>query len=264
MQNHSDRKLTIVGDKYQELFKWRGAVNSMDKFDKECFPLEQSYRFGSAIAEASNRILSFHSVPPKNMIIGKEEIDSKVIFYEEGDLLPHHNGAILTRTRCNVIYIADTELKQGNKVHIKTEFGPLKYIVKNIIHFARGELDMVQHSYLLRCHSFSVLENELKDNPDSDIFFGLKLYEKYKERTLDIIEKIERSSVPENEAMKIISTTHSIKGQEWDYVVISPDFNYMLEKDAVSISSELSVLYVALTRARKRVYVPISLKKYIK
>ncbi|KII79255.1 UvrD-helicase domain-containing protein [Vibrio renipiscarius] len=262
MLNHADRRLIIIGDKYQELFRWRGAINSMDKFDKTSYPLEESYRFGTEIAECANNILSKHEFAPKNKLIGQQDIDSKVVFYEEGDLLPNHNGAILTRTRSCVINIADNELRYGNKIHVKTEFGPLEFLLKDMLHFAKGETDEVEHPYLLRCGSIHFLENELKDNPDADIYFAFKLYQKYKDNVLDVIGNIRKNSVPEDEAMKIISTTHSIKGQEWDYIIIAPDYAYTLDKKNIDISSELSVLYVALTRARKSVYVPASLKKY--
>lgn len=263
MQNHTDRNLIIVGDRYQELFKWRGAINSMDKFAKESFPLEESYRFGPAIAEGSNKILSRHSIPPKHSLIGQKSIDSQIIFYHESETLPHCSGAILTRTRSCVISIADTEIKNGNSVHIKTEFGPLKYVLKNIVHFANREFDKVNHPYLVRCSSFSSIADELVHNPDADIYFGLKLYEKYRDNVISVIENLEDNNIPERDALKIISTTHSIKGQEWDNVIISPDYAYILEKENIDIDSELSVLYVALTRARKRVYVPEKIREYI-
>ena len=250
MKNHSDRNLIVVGDRYQELFKWRGAINSMDKFDKDSYPLEESYRFGTAIAEGSNKILSRHSIPPKHSLIGQKSIDSRIIFYNDSEKLPHCSGAILTRTRSCVISIADTEIKNGNSVHIKTEFGPLKYILKNILHFSHKEFDKVNHPYLVRCPSFSSIGDELINNPDADIYFGLKLYEKYKDNVINVIENLEKNNIPEKDALKIISTTHSIKGQEWDNVIISPDYAYIFEKENIDMDSELSVLYVALTRAR--------------
>ena len=263
MQNHTDRNLIIVGDRYQELFKWRGAINSMDKFAKQSYPLEESYRFGTAIAESSNHILARHSVPPKHSLIGQKSIDSRIRFYYEDETLPHCAGAILTRTRSCVISIADSEIRNGNRVHIKTEFGPLKYILKNIVHFANREFDKVNHPYLVRCPSFSAIADELLTNPDADIYFGLKLYEKYKDKVLDVVDNLERNNIPEKEALKIISTTHSIKGQEWDNVIISPDYAYTFDKENIDIDSELSVLYVALTRARKQVFVPEKIKQYL-
>jgi len=262
IKNHNDRNLIVIGDAYQQLFKWRGAINSMGLFDKETYSLTTSYRFGSAIADCSNNILSRHSIPPVNLLVGQDNIQSKVSFYDEGKSFPNLPCVILTRTRSQIISIADDELRDGNKIHIKTEMGQLKYIVKNIVNLANGEIDKVTHPYLSKCLNFSMLESELEDTPEPDVYFCMKLYEKYGNSIIDVIERIEKNNTHEREATKIISTTHSIKGQEWENVIIAPDYSYILEKKNVDLDGELSVLYVALTRARKHVYIPSKLKKY--
>lgn len=262
IKNHNDRRLIVIGDAYQQLFKWRGAINSMGLFDKEKYSLTTSYRFGPAIADISNKILSRHSLPPNKTLIGQTQIQSKVIFYDDNSILPNKPGAILTRTRCNIISIAENELKLGNKIHIKTEMGQLKFIASNIVYLANNDVDKVTHPYLSKISNFSFLESELQDTPEPDVYFALKLYEKYKGDIINVINRIEKNSCSELEATKIISTTHSIKGNEWDSVVIASDYSYIIDKDNVDLDGELSVLYVAITRAKKEVYIPYSLSKY--
>lgn len=262
LKNHQDRNINIVGDRYQELFGWRGAINSMGMFGKDGYPLDQSFRFGAAIADASNILLSKHSEPPQSKIRGLETVNSKISYFDDDAPIPHYNGAILTRTRAGVIHIADSELNVGTKIHVKTEFGPLKYVIRNIIYLAQEQFDKIGLPYLMGFPSYAFLENELKDNPDPDVYFGMKLYERFGEGVLEVIERIEKYNSPESDAMKVISTTHSIKGKEWDYVVISPDYAYVLENDRTDLDAELAVLYVAITRAKKQVFLPSSLKKY--
>ncbi|MGL6448618.1 ATP-binding domain-containing protein [Aeromonas veronii] len=62
----------------------------------------------------------------------------------------------------------------------------------------------------------------------------------------------------------MISTTHSIKGREWDNVVIADDYEYVLSRENADRDSELSILYVAITRAKKNVYIPESLSYLFK
>ncbi|MGY5581497.1 UvrD-helicase domain-containing protein [Vibrio cincinnatiensis] len=262
LRNHQDRNINIVGDRYQELFGWRGAVNSMGMFGKNAYPLDQSFRFGAAIADASNILLSKHSEPPQTKIRGFESINSKISYFDDDAPIPHYGGAILTRTRAGVIHIADSELNAGTKVHVKTEFGPLKYVIRNIIYLAQEQFDKIELPYLIGFPSYAFLENELKNNPEPDVYSGMKLYERFGELVLEVIERIETHNSPESDAMKVISTTHSIKGKEWDYVVISPDYVYVLENDKANLDAELAVLYVAITRAKKQVFLPSSLKKY--
>lgn len=262
IQNHSDRNIVIIGDRYQELFRWRGAINSMDLFEFPHLPLRTSRRYGVDIADRSNSLLAKHSLPPRHKILGNDDVKSEVVFYKADDRFPNIDGAILTRTRSKIISIAANEIDLGNKFHIKTEFAPLVFVCKNIINLAHGNMESISHPYIGRCNSMFNLEAELEANPEPDVYFGLKLYKIYSDSVVSVIEKIIESSCAESEAMKIISTTHSIKGKEWNNVVIAPDYVYMLEQENIELDSELSVLYVAITRARKKAFVPIELKRY--
>ncbi|YCI29609.1 UvrD-helicase domain-containing protein [Erwinia sp. PK3-005] len=262
LRNHTDRNIVIVGDTYQQLFKWRGAVNSMGLFDKPRFPLTTSYRFGEAIADCSNRVLAKHSQPPQYLVCGQQNLRSQVIFYDESQNLPNMAGAILTRTRSQIIFIADNELRAGHKIHIKTEINSLKFIINNIIYLSQGELDKITHPYILKCPNVAFLESDLIDNPEPDVYFAWKLFKKYGFYTTDLIDKIAENNYPVEQAVKVISTTHAIKGQEWDNIVIAPDYAVVLDNPNADIDSELSVLYVAITRAKHKVFIPESLKNY--
>jgi superfamily I DNA/RNA helicase len=52
-------QLVYVGDKHQQIYEWRGAINAMAKIstDHEA-ALTQSFRFGPNIANAANDILA--------------------------------------------------------------------------------------------------------------------------------------------------------------------------------------------------------------
>ena len=66
--NRSDCQRVLIGDHHQQLYDWRGAVNAMAKIDGNAFPLTQSWRFGSAIADYANIILSKKSTPPDERV----------------------------------------------------------------------------------------------------------------------------------------------------------------------------------------------------
>ncbi len=51
-------QVVLVGDRYQQIYEWRGAVNAMDRMKtKHHADLTQSFRFGPAIADAASRVL---------------------------------------------------------------------------------------------------------------------------------------------------------------------------------------------------------------
>ncbi|QUN06915.1 hypothetical protein KDN34_05585 [Shewanella yunxiaonensis] len=102
----------------------------------------------------------------------------------------------------------------------------------------------------------------MSSNPDGDVFFALKLYKKYKDDVLAIIEHVESLNQPESEVTRVISTTHALKGREWDNIVISTDYLYLLEQKSSTLDDELCVIYVALTRAKRKAYIPLGLKKF--
>jgi hypothetical protein len=262
MQNHADRNLIVIGDRHQQLFKWRGAVNTMNLFNLPKRYLTISRRFGESIAIGANNVLAMHSEPPVSKVGGNTEVNSEIIFYQPDEVFPGQVGAILTRTRTEIIAIAKNELEKGNAISVKTEFTSVRYLCQNIVALANQDRKRITNSYISKCHSISNLETELDNNPDGDIYFAFKLYQKYKEQVLAIIDHVEQMNQPESEATRVISTTHALKGREWDTIVISTDYLYLLESPRADIDDELCVLYVALTRARKKAYIPYGLKKY--
>lgn len=264
LSNHSDRNIIVIGDSYQQLFGWRGAINSMLLFDKPSFPLSISYRFDQCIADHSNQLLSNHSNPPSDKIIGQSTHSSNVIFYKRDTLKDINTSVILTRTKSRIIDLAEAEVTRGYKIHVKTEFKMIKWMLNDIMKLKDNIFDTITHPYIQRCSSFYTLETELEDSPDPEVYFALNLFKKHGNRSVDIIDLIEKNNVPESDAIKMISTTHSIKGREWDNVVIADDYEYVLSRENADRDSELSILYVAITRARKNVYIPESLSYLFK
>jgi superfamily I DNA/RNA helicase len=51
----------VVGDAYQSIYRFRGAVDAMDEFDAPELPLPQSWHFGPKIAGLANPILPHSS-----------------------------------------------------------------------------------------------------------------------------------------------------------------------------------------------------------
>ena len=48
-----------IGDRYQQIYSWRGAINAMSKVgDANFTTLTQSFRFGDSIADLANHILA--------------------------------------------------------------------------------------------------------------------------------------------------------------------------------------------------------------
>lgn len=262
MKNHIDRNFVVIGDRHQQLFQWRGAVNTMNLFELKNKSLTMSHRFGESIAKVANNVLAKHSEPPKEIIRGNQNLDSKIVYYQPNEAFPKDVGAILTRTRTEIISIAKNELEQGHAISVKTEFGSIRFLCQNIMALAHKKTDQLKHPMIARCYSLSNLETELESSPDGDVYFALKLYKKFGDEILKIIDQVERLNQPESESTRLISTTHALKGREWDTIVISSDYLYLVDSPNVQLDDELCILYVAVTRAKKKAYIPHGLKPF--
>ena len=94
---------------------------------------------------------------------------------------------------------------------------------------------------------------------DADITFLIALINTYKNGFQSIIWTVERANyVNEKEADIILSTIHKSKGREWNNVTIEDDFTIFDDNNLDSIlaqeKEELNILYVAITRAKKGLY----------
>ncbi len=58
LERHQGARI-VVGDKYQQLYQWRGAVNALSQMrsDNEELSLTRTFRFGAGAAEWANRVL---------------------------------------------------------------------------------------------------------------------------------------------------------------------------------------------------------------
>jgi superfamily I DNA/RNA helicase len=85
-------QMIYVGDKYQQIYEWRGAVNAMEriKTDADTY-LTMSFRFGPVIAQAASTLLAKlnETLPLK----GNPAVNSRI-----GPVTPR---AILARTNAS-------------------------------------------------------------------------------------------------------------------------------------------------------------------
>src|SRR5258707_874697 len=91
---NQDSQIVYVGDRYQQIYEWRGAVNAMDSVTTRhrCF-LTQSFRFGNAIADAATLLL--RALGEEQRLTGTTSVASKL-----GCGQPN---AVLCRTNAGVI-----------------------------------------------------------------------------------------------------------------------------------------------------------------
>jgi hypothetical protein len=229
----------IVGDRCQQLYAWRGAVNAMTDFEgqhKLC--LSQSFRFGQAVAEHANKFLDLLEAPLR--LTGFSKIESK-IHDGETEMTP---DAILCRTNAAVIQHAMAEQKRGKRVAIVGGTTQIEI-------FAKGARDLQQgrrssSPELVAFKSWHEVQQYSQTDEGTDMRVMVKLVDEY---GVDAILAVCAASVNEKTADVVCSTAHKSKGREWNRVKIAEDFE--APKDGVEPShADLCLAYVAVTRGK--------------
>ncbi|HHR9069338.1 TPA: UvrD-helicase domain-containing protein [Salmonella enterica subsp. enterica serovar Birkenhead] len=245
-------RVVLVGDRHQQIYRFRGADNAMDApqlEDADRLWLTHSFRFGPEVANVANRLLALKGETQK--VTGKGPQDRVV------DTLPRTCGhrAVLHRTVCGVMSTALHYSRAGKKVYWVG--GMESYRVEALLDLywlsvdlpERMENDTLTQDYRDYAEYCQVAE-ETGDPEMKQALYILEQFFPFPERL-----KTLRQQRVENErdADVTVCTAHRSKGLEWDVVKLYDDFADILDPDmpADKRDDELNLLYVATTRARR-------------
>ena len=233
-QSHAQR--IYCGDEYQAIYEWRGAENALSKVrvDQHLW-LTQSFRFGDAIAEEANDILSFLEAPVR--VKGYSGIDSAI----KSLIKPK---AILCRTNAGVIKHVMEELEKNRKVAIIGRTQELIEFAEACAQLQKG--NRTGHRELAPFTSWNEVKQYVASYPEEthEIKLMIDLVDRFGvEALITALKKV----VPESESDVLISTAHRAKGREWDSVKLAGDYLHPIDMD----TEDLRLAYVSVTRAIK-------------
>jgi len=248
-----DVQVVYVGDPYQQIYEWRGAVNALEQVETTHHAaLTLSFRFGSAIAEAASRLLA--RLGEKEEIRGNPDVKSRL-----GCSDP---DAILCRTNAGVIEQLIKALDNGERPFVVGGNGEIIRLLKAVSLLKAGQpVDLPEF------YGFADWR-EVVEFSESDegahLRMLVKLVEAHGERfLLDILTEMNAS---EHTATLVLSTVHKAKGRQWRRIVVNDDFSIpgkpSTERGEID-PSELRLMYVALTRAQTEVQVPAAIASLI-
>lgn len=279
-----------VGDRHQGIYGFRGANNIMGT-DQEAvrYNLTNSFRFNQSIADKANTILSLY----KNETQKLKGLSTKTSM-QTACLLSRTNSELLTGIKtlyeakepfktirdANLIFDLPMSIHQLNNggearkscFYLKWEYQKFQK--------ARGEFgSFVEY-----------LKDSAKKNNDRELITACKIVENIKHDTMKRMEETAHHyNGQKNLSVKyFLSTIHTAKGLEWDYVKIANDlydlpamiaqhiygqygdlgnvekFDFIeryqedLEEGNVdnALVEEFNLLYVAITRAKVKVDYP--------
>jgi hypothetical protein len=144
-QRHA--QIIYVGDPYQQIYEWRGAVNAMAQIDAPERPLTESFRFGQTLAALASRVLALLGEPTP--IRGQSGIGS--IMVEDPAISPPVD-AILCRKNATAIWQLAAGLEMSHRPAIRMN-------PSEIVAFADGADQLLAGRRAFRPLAFALFES---------------------------------------------------------------------------------------------------------
>jgi len=284
-----------VGDFYQSIFAFRGATNAMDNHSGEKFYLTQSFRFGKEIADKASWFLSTFRGESRNIVgLGNTKTPYTAItlsrtnayliraimdFISAGKYYKTiRDPALIFELPINIALLNENKVEMVSRKYISLTWGHEVYLKE-------------EDKY----DSFSdyVVKKGQEEGNLEEVWAGL-LANKYTFRELqDAYSETISNNRNSDPCGFFVGTAHSAKGLEFDLVKLTEDFRdffsviarwYIDNEDSVEqspssyldyfrinalggfvgsdIIEEFNLFYVAITRARIKVYLDKNIPEY--
>jgi hypothetical protein len=239
-----EAQIVYVGDKHQQIYEWRGAVNAMEKLTDcdESF-LTQSFRFGPPIASAATNVL--RTLGERRNLRGNPDRQSDVLFSGTA-------RTILARTNSTVISEVLASLNANETPCVIGGTAELEQLVKDVFSLKEGKPGKRPELFGFRDWSEVIVFSQTEEGAELRMFVQLVL--QHGEKAL--YKAVKSAVEDESQADVVISTTHKAKGREWESVRIAADFASSASQDNQPLpEEEVRLFYVAMTRAKNRLIV---------
>lgn len=252
---YRDQKMQriYVGDHNQAIYGFRGAEDEMEKVDLDLsLDLNESWRFGPAIAEIGNKFLDLLEEPKK--IIGKSSVPGLI---EPSGTMENPN-VVICRSNAGALRAIFERILVGQRVVVPSAYKKDLMNLLDTIAWFYGLLASKPASLHQDLEEYSSLEEIEEAMDDGDL--GKKilelaslLSEKGHEVLHELLSKLNGHS---KDTGIQVTTAHKSKGGEWDRVQIYDDFwGYRYDKETrkyiIPKRDELMLAYVAVTRAKE-------------
>lgn len=243
----------FVGDKWQQIYRWRGAENALDTQvaqGADTMYLTNSFRFGPMIAGVANAILRQQG--ETRPLVGRGPMDKVATALPFGC----NRYTMLSRTVVGVIMSAIDAVADGQLVYWNGGIEAYQLSDLEDVYFLKaGKKQEIRNKRLLGQFSdFESYAEAAEETEDPEMNRMLRILKEHDDIPR-LIAALRRNSIDDAaRADLIVSTCHRAKGLEWDVVMLAEDFPDIFDEEKVSAEArvdELNLLYVAATRAKK-------------
>ncbi len=297
--NLEARQRIVVGDTHQNIYGFRGSNNQMGSHDGDKYSLTHSFRFGSEIAECASKLLfDFKGETEKITGGGTTTVARTAITLSRTNSYLVQN--VLAYIQKNVYYqsIRDPELIFGLPINIaslnegkEVTSRQFTYLTWEKDKFDKQKKDGERRGEKETYKNFATYIMAMgQENDDAEMIWAGRIADEYPLKILEeALEQTHDNNRNPEPCQYFLGTAHSAKGLEFDIVKLNEDFRDFFEIIAIwalkndvkpddngfletfvnhvkgglvesNVVEEFNLFYVAITRAKVKVYFDSSMR----
>ena len=239
-----DCRKVFVGDRHQQIYTFRGAVDAMRRADfTESLYLTHSFRFRSNVAQAANVILQLKGEPERVKGIRSRSASSTKAYITRGNAALFDRAAELVKASQSPCFIGGIEGYELN-------------LVRDTFWLYKKERTAIKSTFIRQFDSFDDLAGYASSLQERDLIAWVKVVRKHAHEMPQLIDLIiDRHEPDPLQADLCLMTAHKSKGLEFGAVKMGPDFppcTFLANGEVVGEEEELNLLYVTATRAEEK------------
>ncbi|KAG0726103.1 F-box DNA helicase 1 [Chionoecetes opilio] len=263
----------IVGDPYQQIYSFRGAINALENVTStHTFYLTQSFRFGPEVAYVAQCVLETLCRAEGRTLVGGHKRDCIIATGEDIEAscpARKMRTAYLGRSNCEVYETALMMCRKESYASFTMTFagGLDKYGLDTLMDiFKLSQVEKgkgtavslgIKNGLVAKFRSVASLKIFAKNLDDREMGNKVNMFNYSGSNTPRHVQLLKmRCSAPQDTAQITFSTIHKAKGMEWDHVVLlagtlATCLSHVNDPRGVLGRDEINLLYVSVTRAKK-------------